>query len=628
MKPGEKITALNNKEMIVDAVISKERGLFTVLDNDERKILEIHDRSFSFDGGESAFRRWIAGPPDAAFVWPETRLKDNVYGYVYASHQSDYIPMSTLLTNIEMLKDFNVNSVIKACIAIINAYRNAYMNGEDCINIEDHDILINPKTGNVLIYGFEKMTIPINQIYNKYTFKPPEMVEMEDQTLEYSWEEFRYANRFALSVILFELCFWCHPFIGRKSYEIPLATLQAIKNIYGKSAVFVFDPTDGSNRLVMNKYSEKRWNSFPKYIRDYFLQAFSKESIQMPENRKSFYDWKELFARINNDIIQCKSCGSHIIFDDERPVCPCCNQSTGIEYIIETRNYRFPASKGKIMSSLIDLSSSTYGEIVESKSHPNILGIRNLTNSNWVANIHGRNIRQFSHDEVVPIKEGVEIRTGHGVFKVIRLTDNYINHKMNNRNVLDVELQPKQTLPLICVVDTSNAMNAVGIEELKNMLIEAIGTLNEAAENCDYDLEIVILYYADEIEWAPMSGFSSFDDLLIDIPAINGKANLGKALKTLNTRMTKGDLFSKRNGGYFINPIIMFCSSGGSDDDFTEGLTRIRENCWFKSSTVIALKTDETFVMDILNEISGNIESVVKADEADKIKKYISIPLD
>ena len=92
--------------------------------------------------------------------------------------------------------------------------------------------------------------------------------------------------------------------------------------------------------------------------------------------------------------------------------------------------------------------------------------------------------------------------------------------------------------------------------------------------------------------------------------------------------MTKGDLFSKRNGGYFINPIIMFCSSGVSDDDVTEGLTRIRENCWFKSSTVIALKTGETFVMDILNEISGNIESVVKADEADKIKKFISIPLD
>lgn len=77
MKPGDIITTLNNKKMVIDSVLSKERGLFAILDNGERKNLELHDRSFSFDGGESAFRNFINGSPDAAFVWPETRLKDN-----------------------------------------------------------------------------------------------------------------------------------------------------------------------------------------------------------------------------------------------------------------------------------------------------------------------------------------------------------------------------------------------------------------------------------------------------------------------------------------------------------------------------------------------------------------------
>lgn len=629
MKPGDIIETLNNKKMTIESVLSKERTLFEVIDNGKRKILELYDTSFSFDGGESAFRIFIDGSPDTAFVWPETRLKDNVYGYVYGSRNSDYISMSSLLGDVELLKDFNLNSIINACIRIIDAYKNAYRNSLTCMNIEDHDIFINPKTGDVLIYGFEKMAIPANRIYVKPDFEAPESIENGSRFNDFSNEK-RYAELFGIGVILFELCFWCHPFRGKKEFDNPCFTEETIKDIYGKKAVFIFDPIDESNRIVLNNYSAKRWNCSPKYVRDFFLHAFSKETIQTPEYRKSFIDWQALFVRIHNDIIRCKSCGSLIVFDNMSCVCPCCNQSTGVEYVIETGkyNYIFPAAKGKRVISYWDLSLSVYGEVVSAKNNPNTLGIKNLTNSNWIASINGNSIRQFSSGEIVPIKEGVEIRTGRGWIKVKKLNREYKEDDYSERKALDVELATYQMLPLICVVDTSDEMSIIGNDRLRDMLVESIKTLNEAAESNNYILGTSILFYADEVQWMPFNCFSMMDSLQVNNVDFKGRPNLGKALESMNEMMTRENLFAERDENSYKCPIVLFYSSGVSEDDFEEEIERLKDNDWFRSSTRIALIADKSFDVNIPKALTGDVDAILSVKDIDLLKKFVRMPLD
>ncbi len=630
MKPGDIVVTLNNKKMTVDSVLSKEGKVFVVLDNGEKKFLKLYDTSFSFDSGDSAFFRWICGAPDAAFVWPETRLKDNTYGYVYGSHQRDYISMSTLLGDVERLKSFNLHSIICACIKIVDAYRNAYRNMDTCINIEDHDIFINPKTGDVLINGFEKMAIPVDKIMVKHNFKAPEMVGMDNSICNSLDEkERRNADLFAVSVIVFELCFLCHPFEGRKTLKNPCVTPQTEKEIYGKEAVFVFDPIDDSNRPYFNlNYLEERWSSFPKYARDFFIQAFSKEAIQKPENRMHFHEWRELFVRLRNDIIQCKSCGSLIFFNNKSPICSSCGQPTGVEYLIEKTKDSFPAAKGKKVISYTDLSLSVYGEIVSAKNDPNILGIKNLTNSNWIAGINGNSIKQFSKNEIVPIKEGVEIRTGRGWIKVKKLNREYLEDGYSKRKALEVELAPYQMIPLIIVVDTSDEMSIVGNDKLKDALIESIGTLNEAAESNNYRLGTTILVYSDDPLWLPVNGFSLIDSVQVNEFDFDGRPNLGKALKSMNEMMTRAKLFSKRAGIMYTRPIVLFFISGVIEDGFEEELKRLKDNDWFMSSTKIALVADSSFDVNIMNMITGNIDAILNLNDIDLLKKYILPPLD
>lgn len=183
-------------------------------------------------------------------------------------------------------------------------------------------------------------------------------------------------------------------------------------------------------------------------------------------------------------------------------------------------------------------------------------------------------------------------------------------------------------LPLICVVDTSDEMSVIGNDRLRDMLVESIKTLNEAAESNNYTLGIVILFYADEVQWMPFNGFPLIDSLQVKKVDFKGRPNLGKALESMNEMMTRENLFAERDENRYKCPIVLFYSSGVSEDDFEEEIKRLKDNDWFKSSTRVALKADKSFGVNIPKVLTGGADAILSTNDIDLLKKFVRMPLD
>jgi hypothetical protein len=58
---------------------------------------------------------------------------------------------------------------------------------------------------------------------------------------------------FSLAVLLFYMFVMHHPLEGRKELAIKCLDLPAMKKLYGTEPLFIFDPSDDSNALLVLK---------------------------------------------------------------------------------------------------------------------------------------------------------------------------------------------------------------------------------------------------------------------------------------------------------------------------------------------------------------------------------------
>ncbi len=325
------------------------------------------------------------GAPTAAFLWPKylTEIIGGEFGYVMDLIPQEYKCFSDFL--LTKVRFSSITSVINAALNITNGFRELHRKGFSYQDLNDGNFFINPEDGDVLICDNDNVA-PYGEslgIAGKARYMAPEVVRNIKRPDIMT-------DRFSLSVILFRILFLDHPLEGKNTL-CPCLTEELEQKFYGKEPLFIYDPDDRSNMPVRGVHCNviRLWPLYPKFIRDKFIKAFSKEALSGSSTRLTDNDWQITFTRLRDSLITCP-CGGETFIDLNEKESFCINCGTKIPRppLLLTKKYKvalFPGNKLYKCHTSADSDdySQVTGEVIRSQNKASIWGLRNLSGNEW-----------------------------------------------------------------------------------------------------------------------------------------------------------------------------------------------------------------------------------------------------
>jgi len=386
-----------------------------------------------------AFRKNIErnindGAPSSKFLWPKYLTKpiegSTSFGYLMDLRPEGYDSFVDILNMYRLDVDpltgrakkikiqfTSLFALVTAVINIVNAFRQLHRAGKSYQDLNDGGFFINVNTGDVMVCDCDNIAPDGYNfgIGGKPGYMAPEIVrgisKPDVQTDKYS-----------LAVVLFKLLFRGDPMEGEKVIkDICLTEASELKH-YGKETIFVFDPSNNTNRPVRGIHDNviKFWGIYPEYIRKAFTYTFT-VGIREPSKRIIENQWQKLFIRLRNEIISC-SCGRTTFASsfsaDSRNTLKCQKCGSEIQTLAFSNiNYRIPIYKGHKFFACDTVPGSddfnrVTGEVVENKLKKGMLGIKNLSGQSWNVKMPDGKVYRIDSGRGFPIWDGLLIDFG------------------------------------------------------------------------------------------------------------------------------------------------------------------------------------------------------------------------
>ncbi len=190
-------------------------------------------------------------------------------------------------------------------------------------------------------------------------------------------------------------------------------------------------------------------------------------------------------------------------------------------------------------------------------------------------------------------------------------------------------IQPpaRRAMTIFYILDVSGSMAGQKISVLNRAMEETIDSLKEVARSsADAKLKIAVLKFSSGCEWVNANGPEDMEDFLWTDLTAGGLTDAGETLKELNSKLSRNAFLQSMTGNYI--PIIIFMTDGQPTDDYKRELEKIRENKWFTRATKIGLAIGDDADMDMIADIVGNSEAVVKPNDLDtfaRLIKFVSV---
>lgn len=364
------------------------------------------------------------GAPSDEFLWPLdiTEWNDGRFGYIMNLRPSGYYEVSDyMLTNVRFK---SYKTIIDAALRIVSAYRILHNNGYSYQDLNDGNFFINPDNGDVLICDNDNVAPNGTEtgIIGKPRYMAPEIVM--NKTMPNNLTDI-----FSMSVILYILFCINHPLEGKKSLYPMSPQLQEM--LYGSEATFIMDPNDNSNGPdpVVHANTIQVWPYLPAYVKQIFMDSFSKKSITNPNARPKEVEWIKTLVRFRSEIVAC-SCGNEI-FTENGNSCKCenCGNTKSIPFKLTFTDYSLPGLRGsriyKCQTGICnaDNALNPMGIIVAKKEDPTMLGIKNLSEKSWNATTPSGKSKKVMPGDIIPLKDGI----------VFEINDQKIKIESNNR---------------------------------------------------------------------------------------------------------------------------------------------------------------------------------------------------
>lgn len=217
----------------------------------------------------------------------------------------------------------------KACLNIAHLFKRVHFTGLCYKDINEGNIYINNRTGEVRVIDCDNISVQsVKTIKGTDGYMAPEVyVDSKPDT---------YTDYFSMAVLFYRLLVGGYPMYGKKAraylMKTNLSVKEAAATIYGKMALFAFDPKDTSNSIrsltdplnpSMYSVQIKRWNRLPAELKACFFRTFSEGLTEENRHKRATdRDWIRLFEGIESEkLVRC-ACGK-MNFGDPKKHCEC-----------------------------------------------------------------------------------------------------------------------------------------------------------------------------------------------------------------------------------------------------------------------------------------------------------------
>ncbi len=343
------------------------------------------------------------GAPSEAFLWPEylTQKQHGSYGYIMKLRPQNYYEFGNFLLAKVSFKSFSamLNAALKICDGFMMLHRFGYSYQD----LNDGNFFIDPKTGDVLICDNDNVMPQGDKsgIMGKARYMAPEIVA--------GGAPDKYSDRFSLTVVLFMLFYANHPFEGAKVVACPCMTETFEKKFYGNEALFIYDPDDKSNRPVLGIHKNviKRWNVFPKLLRDTFSEEFSQSKLKNPQERKNDWEWLKVISAVRDGLVVCHHCAGETFVDASKAKHKCmnCGKEVDLQKRLVVGKRSLPLTKNTPV--YMGDGNAPVG-IVTTDSNGFMI-IKNISNETWGVETPNGKVKTVAPHEILPVKEGLKI---------------------------------------------------------------------------------------------------------------------------------------------------------------------------------------------------------------------------
>jgi serine/threonine protein kinase len=233
---------------------------------------------------------------------------------------------------------------------------------------------------------------------------------------------------YSLSVLLFYLFMVHHPLEGKRESSIKCLDLPAMTKIYGSEPIFIFDPTNDSNRPVPGYHDNALvfWLIYPQFLRNLFTKAFT-EGIRDPVNGRVVESvWRAAMVRLRDSIVYCAQCGSENFYDADAMQVPggnpaqCWSCKKELQFPPRIRigrnlvmlNYDTKLYPHHIDNARMYDFSVSVAEVSRHPNDPNMWGLKNASSEKWVSTTAGGAVKDVEVGRNVTIAAGTRIQFG------------------------------------------------------------------------------------------------------------------------------------------------------------------------------------------------------------------------
>ena len=340
-------------------------------------------------------------------------MKDDTFGYIMELRPKEYHEFTEFLTGTKKYPQVHFKSfeaLVNAGINLIQAFRALHKKGYSYQDLNNGNFFINEISGDVLVYDNDNVAEDGKNfgIKGKDRYMAPEIVLGKNKPDVLS-------DRFSMAIILFRLLFINHPLEGKNSVDC--ITNDSVMEYYGRNPIFVYDPLNNKNRPIPGTDHNLRlfWPIYPKYIKETFEKAFSKEAMQDGNKRIIEKEWLKLFLELKAGIIKCPFCGEETFIEKIGDnICIECKQKIPVPASLEFNNVSIPLyPTSKVLYGNVDCeninASEKMAEVVVSKKDNKVIGINNCSAQFIKVSLPDGSQKSIEPGKGVVIKKGLTI---------------------------------------------------------------------------------------------------------------------------------------------------------------------------------------------------------------------------
>lgn len=363
------------------------------------------------------------GPPNGQYLWPMALVDtQDVAGFGYIMQLRD----TRYKSIVDLMKrriEPSFYSLVTAGIQLSNAFLELHAKGLCYRDISFGNVFFDPKSGDIQICDNDNVAVDgegNGGVLGTPRFIAPEVVrgDVSPNT---------QTDLFSLSVLLFYLFHIHHPLEGQREASIKCFDLPAMTQLYGTDPLFIFDPSDASNRPVPGIHNNalEYWPIYPKHIRDLFTQSFT-IGLHNPNDRVRESQWRSALTQLRDALLYCGHCGSENFYDaDElrssggKPgVCWSCQNTLALPFRLRIDRHVIMLNHDtNLFPHHLDPyrrydMTQPWAAVQRHPHNPDVWGLKNLSPIKWVTTSLDGIMRDVEIGRSVSLASGVKINFG------------------------------------------------------------------------------------------------------------------------------------------------------------------------------------------------------------------------